>query len=140
MSVEQHTSATEERIARIVDLILGGKWRHGVTAKALSDEWGVGMNRVYVLITEANKRVRAEVASQTALTIKRTLTRVAKIGRRGRQTGDLSAGVQAAIALAKIAAWDQPPEPSVEEKESTAPRTITVTYHQSVKKPEESES
>ena len=135
--VDQHNAVVEQRIAHVVELILDGKWRTGKTVQDLAEQWGLGTARVYNYVAEANQRVRSEIASRTAVTIQRTLTKVARLGRKGAQPGDLSAAVQASVALAKIASWDQPCERAPEQSTDSAPRTITVTYHQSVKPPEE---
>ncbi len=132
---DEHSPVTDQRIEEILDLIRRGKWRIGKSVQECADRWGVGRQRVYQLVGEANKLARMEIGAKTALTIQRTLTTVAKRGRLGAMPGDLSAAVQASVALTKIAGWDQPLEKAPEQSTNGAPPTITVTYHASVAPP-----
>ncbi len=121
--VEEHRVAIEEKIVRITNLILASKWKTGVTARALAEEWGIGTNRVYEYVTEANARIRMELGARSALTIQRTLTKVARKGRQGVMPGDLSASVQAAKVLADLAGWNEP----LRKPENDAPSETKLT-------------
>ncbi len=133
--VDEHNPCTEARIAEALDLILRGKWKWGKTVHECAARWGVGVARVYQIVGEANKLARAEIGANTGHIIRRTLRDVATKGREGAMPGDLSAAVQASVALTKIAGWDQPLDKAPEQSANGAPPTITVTYHASVAAP-----
>jgi hypothetical protein len=114
-----------------MELISRREWRTGYTPRELAQEWGIGVQRVYIYITEANRRLQSEFAARSADAVFRTLRTVAKKGKAGMMPGDLSAAVQAAKVLADISGFAENAKsfgPQQEKTEDGKP-TINIHYH-----------
>lgn len=57
----EETPETTLKIVEIMGLIREFKFRRGSTAKRLAKKWGVSVDRVHHLATEARKRIRAQL-------------------------------------------------------------------------------
>lgn len=57
----QETPETTLRINEIMGLIGAFKYKRGATTKRLAKKWGVSVDRVHHLATEARKRIRAQL-------------------------------------------------------------------------------
>ncbi len=132
---EERNIETETRIAHMVELMLANEWRTGKTVKELAAQWGIKPQTARILSAEASKIVRQELLTNVSMGVVPTLERIMRRGRRGSMPGDLSAAVQAAKVLADMAGLNE--QPKAEQSASSEPRTITVTYHASVKPAEE---
>lgn len=115
----------------MVELMLDNKWKTGKTAKALAAEWGITYQYARELSAEASRIVRTEYLANISSTVIPALTEIVETGKVGRVPGDLAAAVSAAKVLADMAGLNEPDK--APEQSENAPRTITVTYHQSVK-------
>lgn len=135
MSDDKHRIEVEVRVGRMVELMLANKWKTGQTARELAAEWGISYQRAREMSAEASKIVRQELLANVSMGVVPTLERIMRKGRRGVMPGDLSAAVQAAKTLADMAGLNE--QPKAEQSASNEPRTITVTYHASVKPVEE---
>lgn len=57
----EETPETTLKILEIMGLIAAFRFRRGATAKRLAKKWGVSVDRVHHLATEARKRIRAQL-------------------------------------------------------------------------------
>lgn len=120
----------------MVELMLANEWRTGKTVKALAAEWGITAQRARMLSAEASKIVRQELLANVSSLIVPSMTDIIEGGRVGAGPGDKMAAVQAARMLADIAGLTHH-EKEVPRETEQSDRTITVTYHASVKPVEE---
>jgi hypothetical protein len=134
---EKHRIEVEQRINRMVELMLANKWKTGRTMRELASEWGISQQRARELSAEASKIVRQELLANVSSSIVPTLKSIIRGGRHEAGPGDKIAAVQAAKVLADIAGLNQHEKEVAREEDQQAPRTITVTYHASVKPVEE---
>ncbi len=121
----------------MVELMLANKWKTGRTTRELAELWGISNQRARELSAEASKIVRQELLVNVSSSIVPTLKSIMRGGRHEAGPGDKIAAVQAAKVLADIAGLTTHEKEAPREDAERAPRTITVTYHQSVKAPEE---
>lgn len=61
---------TEVRIAHIMGLFRSMRYKRGATPKRLAREWGLGLQRVYELQSQATQRIRKEIADPDYVTTK----------------------------------------------------------------------
>ena len=123
---------TETRIAHMVELMLANEWKTGKTVNDLAALWGIKPQTARLLSAEASKIVRGELLANVSMGIVPTLVDIMQSGCGDVGAGDKMAAVQAAKVLADMAGLNEQPK-TAEQSASNEPRTITVTYHASVK-------
>lgn len=109
----EHTALTETRLAHIVGLMLGLKFRTGSTARKLAKEWDLSEKRVRELTAEASKRVRAQINPDAVVAevfpeLLRTFHSSARDARRNRDPKMVSAVASLTGQIANIAGINAP--------------------------------
>jgi hypothetical protein len=116
----------------MVELMLANEWKTGKTVNDLAALWGIKPQTARLLSAEASKIVRGELLANVSMGIVPTLVDIMQSGCGDVGAGDKMAAVQAAKVLADMAGLNEQPK-TAEQSASNEPRTITVTYHASVK-------